>query len=316
MGQAGHRVIVADRDPVFMMSMTRFSRYVDRFIMIWPTANYQDELVKIWKQENVDYFLPVSHINLALEDTKAKVKMSQEASMSGRDFSDLAINDPAIAELLDNKVSFLKKCQELNLSVPAFASFDNDLVTELRSLQKTGLFENRHFFLKPLELQREERMDMTPIPSDSKEFEIYVQQHLLKKDLSVPYVLNEFIKGQEYAANVICKNGKIYTLQVCHSSPIQTNYVSIEHQGIQEWVEKFVQETKLSGFVCFDFLVNEKDEVYCIECNPRLHSAIVSFANSSKVSKKAVLRLSNFFSNKVPFLLFKSEFKVKVKMHF
>ena len=77
-----------------------------------------------------------------------------------------------------------------------------------------GKFNGKHYFLKPLELAREERMDMTKIPSDKDQFESYVNQHLMKKDLSVPYLLNEFIKGEEYAANVVCKNGKIYMFQV------------------------------------------------------------------------------------------------------
>ena len=55
---------------------------------------------------------------------------------------------------------------------------------------------------------------MTRIPSDEAQFDAYVEQHLMKKDLSVPYLLNEFIKGEEYAANIICKDGKIYMFQV------------------------------------------------------------------------------------------------------
>ena len=77
-----------------------------------------------------------------------------------------------------------------------------------------GKFNGKHYFLKPLELAREERMDMTKIPSDKDQFESYINQHLMKKDLSVPYLLNEFIKGEEYAANVVCKNGQIYMFQV------------------------------------------------------------------------------------------------------
>ena len=70
---------------------------------------------------------------------------------------------------------------------------------------------------------------------------------------------------------------------MCPSSPIQTNYVSVEHKGIQDWVTTFVKATNLSGLVCFDFLVDNNDNAYCIECNPRLHSAIVSFESQTKV---------------------------------
>ena len=69
-----------------------------------------------------------------------------------------------------------------------------------------------------MELAREERMDMTKIPSDKDQFESYISQHLMKKDLSVPYLLNEFVKGEEYAANVVCKNGQIYMFQVRNSA--------------------------------------------------------------------------------------------------
>lgn len=70
---------------------------------------------------------------------------------------------------------------------------------------------------------------------------------------------------------------------MCPSSPIQTNYVSVEHKGILDWVTTFVKATNLSGLVCFDFLVDNNDNAYCIECNPRLHSAIVSFESQTKV---------------------------------
>ena len=69
-------------------------------------------------------------------------------------------------------------------------------------------------------------MDMTRIPSDKAQFEAYVEQHLMKKDLSVPYLLNEFIKGEEYAANIICKDGKIYMFQVSTYLPSLANILS------------------------------------------------------------------------------------------
>lgn len=157
------------------------------------------------------------------------------------------------------------------------------MIDSLRFLKDEGIFEGRHFFLKPLELARNERLDLTQIPSNPQEFETYIEEHLKKKDLSVPYVLNEFVQGQEYAANVICKNGIIYMIHVCPSSPIQTNYISMSHQPIENWVKKFIKTTNLSGLVCFDFLVTQENIAYCIECNPRLHSAIVSFQTPQSI---------------------------------
>ena len=65
---AGHKIIVADKDPTGGFSMTRFSKYVSKYIHI--TANTKDQYINalenIWKQEAIDWFIPVSHTHLAI----------------------------------------------------------------------------------------------------------------------------------------------------------------------------------------------------------------------------------------------------------
>ena len=68
-------------------------------------------------------------------------------------------------------------------------------------------------FLETLGISKR-RAHYPKIPTDKDQCESYINQHLMKKDLSVPYLLNEFIKGEEYAANVVFKNGQIYMFQV------------------------------------------------------------------------------------------------------
>ena len=76
-----------------------------------------------------------------------------------------------------------------------------------------------------------------------------------------------------------------FLFQICPSSPVQVNYTVTEHEGIKQWLKNFVSAKRLSGFICFDFIVDKNTkEAYCIECNPRLHSAIVSFNTNSQVS--------------------------------
>ena len=61
MGQVGHRVIIAERDPVFGLSLTRFSRHVYKFINFTARskADYVEALVKIWHKHNIDWFIPI-----------------------------------------------------------------------------------------------------------------------------------------------------------------------------------------------------------------------------------------------------------------
>ena len=91
---AGHKVIVADKDPTGGFCMTRFSKYVSKFIHInaHTKDQYLDALERIWKFEEIDWFIPVSHINLAVEDVKAKVKQLLWCIKCPYNFSTLGFN--------------------------------------------------------------------------------------------------------------------------------------------------------------------------------------------------------------------------------
>ena len=93
-GQAGHKVIVADKDITDGYSLTRFSRYVYKFINLSTAKSkndYVQDLVDIWKNENVDWFVPVSRSQLYLEDVEAKNKMEHCASLEVKYFSQFPI---------------------------------------------------------------------------------------------------------------------------------------------------------------------------------------------------------------------------------
>jgi hypothetical protein len=140
MGQAGHRVIVADKDWKHSVNSSRFSKYVTKFVTLPNHIPYEDALVQLFEEENVDFFLPVSHIHLAVEDIKAKIKMQARAAELNRPFSDLAINNLEVIEELDDKDRFLQKCQEMGLQVPDFKTFfGQDLAMELGALRSEGM---------------------------------------------------------------------------------------------------------------------------------------------------------------------------------
>merc|ERR1719273_2745477 len=75
MGQSGHRVIVAEQDWKHLFSLSRFSHYVKKFVLLPNNISYENALVQLWENEGIDCFLPISHVHLAVEDTKAKTKM-------------------------------------------------------------------------------------------------------------------------------------------------------------------------------------------------------------------------------------------------
>jgi hypothetical protein len=75
-----------------------------------------------------------------------------------------------------------------------------------------------------------------------------------------------------------------------------------EHPSIRKWVETFVRVKSLTGMISFEFIVDvETDEAFCLECNPRLDSSIVSFSDKSQVKQQQRLkqRLSQRLSRRL-----------------
>lgn len=100
-----------------------------------------------------------------------------------------------------------------------------------------------------------------------------------------PWILQEFITGQEYCTHSTVRNGEVRLHCCAKSSAFQVNYEQVEHPAIQAWVTTFVKALNLSGQISFDFIERSTGEVYAIECNPRMHSAITMFYNHPDVAK-------------------------------
>merc|ERR1711871_1469606 len=58
----------------------------------------------------------------------------------------------------------------------------------------------------------------------------------------------------------------------------QLNYEHVSIPEIEGWVYSFARKTGITGQICWDFLV-EDGVAYPIECNPRVHSQCVMWAD-------------------------------------
>ena len=103
----------------------------------------------------------------------------------------------------------------LPVKVPEFKILSRDIAKDLREFHAQGLFESGNFFLKNLNLERDDRLDFTRIPSTNDDIEKYIMNHLKNKNnRRITYFINEFIDGEEFGANIACKDGKIFMMQV------------------------------------------------------------------------------------------------------
>ena len=280
LAKAGHRVILADLEE-FGCSAAQWSCFISKFFTV-PDLNsldgneaYIKGMVNVANTEKIDWYIPVSHAKTAVSDSIVKQRLAEVNPQ----IKCLTFDDPKLTAILDDKPLFLEECNKLNLRVPYFKKVRS--LAEVREVAKKELLLNSksHYFLKPLSpVPQEDRLNFTPIPSDSTEFEKFLAHYESKLNCDNPYLVNQFIKGKEFAANAIVSKGKLQAFHVSPSSAMQIDFDVTKHHEIKKWVEEFCKAKKITGGICFDFLEDDDSgEVYCIECNPRFHSCVVSY---------------------------------------
>jgi len=287
--QAGHRVILADMQK-FRFSASRFSNNVDSWFTLpnvtssspWSSMDYKMTIKKVLEQESVDWWIPVSHTSTAVLDTTIKMELEREESR----VKVLSLDNVDVAEMLDDKISFLEDARTHGLPVPDFYQISS--CQDVVELCRQNVFSGRHFFLKPLNPYSEDRVCFDRIPEVEAELNTFLERYKTKISPSSPYFVSQFVQGEEWTGNVIAKDGQIYIYTANPSSPMQIDYQDASYKTeIFNWVNTFISKKKLSGSLCFDF-IEDSGKMLAIECNPRLHSAIVLMDTRRDIAATAI----------------------------
>jgi len=225
---------------------------------------YIDGLVKIAIEEKVDLFVPVSSPVSSYYSALAKPQLSKHCTV--------LTFDAETCKTLDDKFLFCKKAAELGLSIP-----QAHLITDPQQLVDFNYNapENagRRYIVKSICYDSVTRLDLTRLPCPN------VKEFASKLPISKerPWVMQEFIKGQEYCTHSLCRDGKVLVHCCSPSSAFQVNYTHVHKPKIYAWVEKFAKEMNLTGQASFDFIETPSGDVFPIECNPRTHTAVSTF---------------------------------------
>lgn len=112
---------------------------------------------------------------------------------------------------------------------------------------RQGLFDDVHYFLKPILPYSEDRENFERVPSwESGQLPEFLRRYQSKITEDSPYFLNQFIRGQEYACNLICNRGKITAFQVsaykhlCFSDSFQPKESTLERDYFALELLRFV----------------------------------------------------------------------------
>lgn len=271
---AGHRVILIDTEK-FWLNGNRFSNAVAAFYTVPDPQKdlhgYTSALQAIAKQEQIDLFIPVAIFAVVYPSGM------EQHPLTG--YCEVFHYDAETTRMLDDKFAFAEKARSLSLSVPK--SFK---VTTPEQVLNFDFSREKHpYILKSIPYDAVRRLDLTPLPCPTPEqTAAFVNSLPISEDQ--PWIMQEFISGQEYCTHSTVRNGKSTLYCCCRSSAFQVNYENIDQPAIRDWIDRFLAGVGGTGQASFDIIQAEDGTVYPIECNPRTHSAITLFYNHPAVA--------------------------------
>ncbi|WP_228941659.1 hypothetical protein [Nocardioides sp. Leaf374] len=259
---AGHRVVMVETRR-YRLTGHRFSRAVDAFHVVpdISSPDYAAALLRVVRQEGVDVYVPVCSPAASIADAEAKRVLEPHCEVVHLDPDDL--------RRVDDKHLFAESAAALGLAVP-----DTHRITDPQQVLDFDFSRSaRPYILKSIPYDPVRRLDLTRLPLATRE---ETAAHLARLPISPehPFILQEFVEGEEYCTHGTVRDGRLQVYICCRSSAWQLTYEMVDKPAIREWVETYVAAHGLTGQLSFDFIEDAEGVVRAIECNPRTHSAI------------------------------------------
>ncbi len=270
--RAGHQVVLVESSR-YRLTGHRFSGAVDRFRTVpAPQApDYAAALLRIVQEEKIDVYVPVCSPVASRYDADAKKLLAGHCEVLHL--------DPETLRRVDDKDEFARLAASLGLDVP-----DTHRITDPRQVAEFDFdAHDATYILKSIAYDPVRRMDLTPLPRPTPE-ETAAFAASLPISAANPWILQEFVRGQEYCTHSTVRDGRLQVHGCCASSAFQLNYGQVDKTEIETWARRFVSALG-TGQVSLDLIQAADGRVYGIECNPRTHTAITMFHDHPGVAE-------------------------------
>ncbi|WP_226526764.1 ATP-grasp domain-containing protein [Metabacillus niabensis] len=253
--------------------LTKASNSIKQFILTpspkFETKLYIKALVELIKKERINYLIPICEEIFYI--SKYKDELNQYCEVLVDDFSKL--------QSLHNKYKFIKMVDSLGFQVPRTAMLSE------KTMNKKW-FKNNHLVMKKIFSRFSDSVIFLPSIDDipSTRFD------------ESSWILQERIKGDQYCSYSIAKNGKVLAHSVYKSNftaglGATLSFKHTDRHDIYQFVCHIVEHLNFTGQISFDFIVDECNKAYPIECNPRTTSGLHLF--DQDVVKALLLQSNN-----------------------
>jgi predicted ATP-grasp superfamily ATP-dependent carboligase len=247
---AGWRVLVAEP---FKSHLTGASNCIAQSFVLPPPSDgknaYLEALASLVARESVDLVLPLSEETLHVAHLPPLLEGS------------VAVYVPASEPLLTlhDKARFIELAARFGLPVPETAVLGTEEAERLAA--------RADYVIKPIFSCSGRGVSLhragEPLPAPFASERSLVQQQLGGE----PFSTFAIAQAGEVTINVIYR-GTIF------SGSVAVAFERVEQAAITKWVSDFVRATGHSGFISFDFFVDEHGVARAIECNPRVTSGV------------------------------------------
>lgn len=262
---AGHRVVLVETAR-YRLTGHRFSRAVDAFHVVPQPDDpgYADALLRIVRAEDVDVYVPVCSPKASAYDAQARETLDPHCEVVHVDADTI--------DALDDKGRFAEAAAALDLAVP-----DTHRITDPQQVADFDFPDDGTVYvLKSIAYDPVRRMDLTPLPRPTAE-ETAAFARALPISPENPWILQEFVEGEEFCTHGTVRDGHVQLHCCCRSSAFQLTYEDVDDPEIEAWVRRFCGALGITGQASFDFIRGADGVARAIECNPRTHSAITMF---------------------------------------
>ncbi len=246
---AGVRVIVAEP---FRRHLSGVSNAVDRnFVVTAPAVDgprYLDELRELVVAEGVDLVVPISEEIVHVSALHGRLPASCRL-LSMPQASVLAVH---------HKARFVEVCREAGVAAPETAP---------ATTPEGELLSRSHDYV------------VKPVSSCSGRGVRFFSRGDTLPRVEEPSIVQRRVSGQLVSSFSIARGGEVRCTVLYRGAVMQgTVAVCFERidvpREVDDWIRRFVAQTKWDGFISFDLIIDEAGVVHGIECNPRATSGI------------------------------------------
>lgn len=288
--RSGHHVVGADFDP---NACGRMSNCVAKYYRLRPPSiengslPYVESLLEIIMKEKIDVWVSCSGVASAAEDGEAMEVVRERTNCQTIQFN------VKMTTTLHEKSNFINYVRDLGLTTP------DTHVVESIEMAESALRDapaNNKYIMKPIGMDDAARGDMTLLPMQTSE---QTHRHIsrLRPSKRNPFILQEFVQGSEYCTHALVVRGEVKAFVACPSAELLMYYEALPSESaLSQAMLRFTSTLAsksgddFTGHLSFDFLVKDTspsnpDDIflYPIECNPRAHTAVVLFSETSSM---------------------------------